>query len=68
MITCFGRSSGSASGCNGLGRHSPVGAVGSATVGNPARLGCTPAPCPAMTTVSGVRSMSRAWSKVTAGV
>ena len=44
------------------------GAVGSATVGNPARLGCTPAPCPAITTVSGVRSMSSGWSKVTGGV
>ena len=33
-------------------------AVGSATVGSSARFGCTPAPCPAITTVSGVRSMS----------
>ena len=65
MITCFGRSSGSASGCSGL---AGAGAVGSATVGNCARLGCTPAPCPAMTTVSGDRSISSGWSNVTGGV
>ena len=65
MITCCGRSSGSASGCSGL---AGGGAVGSATVGSAARFGCTPAPCPAITTVSGVRSMSRGWSNVTGGV
>ena len=65
MMTCCGRSSGSASGCSGL---AGGGAVGSATVGSAARLGCTPAPWPAMTTVSGVRSMSSGWSNVTGGV
>ena len=55
MITCCGWTSRSANGCSGF---SAGGAVGSATVGSCARLGCTPAPCPAMTTVSGVRSMS----------
>ena len=68
MITCWGWSSGSASGCSGLAPDGGGGAVGSATVGNSARLGCTPAPCPAMTTVSGDRSISNGWSKVTGGV
>ena len=65
MMTCCGRSSGSAIGCSGF---AAGGAVGSATVGSAARFGCTPAPCPAMTTVSGVRSMSSGWSNVTGGV
>ena len=60
MITCCGRSSGSANGCSGL---AAAGAVGSATVGNAARFGCSPAPWPAMTTVSRLRSMSSGWSK-----
>ena len=65
MITCCGRSDGSANGCSGF---AAGGAVGSATVGRCARFGCTPAPWPAMTTVSGVRSMSSGWSNVTGGV
>ena len=65
MITWRGRSRGRASGCSGL---AACGAVGSATVGRPARLGCTPAPWPAITTVSGVRSISSGWSKATGGV
>ena len=71
MMTCLGRSSGSASGCSGFGPDAPTdpaGAVGSATVGNCARFGCTPAPWPAMTTVSADRSMSSGWSNVTGGV
>lgn len=64
MITCCGCSSRSASGCSGL---AGAGAVGSATVGNPARLGWAPAPWPAMTTVSRLRSMSSGWSKLTGG-
>ena len=65
MMICCGRKSGSAMGWSGL---SAGGAVGSATVGSAARFGCEPAPCPAMTTVSGVRSMSSGWSNVTGGV
>ena len=65
MMTCAGASSGRASGCSGV---AGAGAVGSATVGSAARFGCAPAPCPAITTVSGVRSMSSGWSKLTGGV
>ena len=54
MMTCRGLSAASASGCSGT---AGGGAVGSATVGSSARFGCTPAPWPAMTTVSSVRSM-----------
>ena len=64
MITCRGRSPVSASGCNGF---RAGGAVGSATVGRCARFRCTPAPWPAITTVSGVRSIGTGWSNVTGG-
>ena len=51
-------------GCSGL---PGTGAVGSATVSGAARLGWTPAPCPAITTVCRSEVDVSGWSKVTGG-